>query len=397
MIKRIAILGALLLALIATADARNPRGVASGSGGGGSPVLTPGVWTNITPPVNTSPLSFWFGISSFAIDPSHPLTIYVSVDQLGMWKTTNGGSTWVQLGTQPGTGGCVTTTYLDSPVEVAVDPNDSTHIIATQGVRGTTLGFWVSHDSGNTWTLPAGFCTISVTTTNDVTTLAVDPTDFNHILLGSHGSWASSPSTPGILESTDGGATWTAHAGVSGWPNGSLALGFAYDPPNGQGNSCTWVIGTDGDGQWRTTNCGTSFTQTSALGDAHGGAQFNYTPAGVLYAGSTPYPIRSTDNGVTWTQVGTTTLSGFYYYGVWNDGHTLYAQLSFANQGSSGAPASAYWVSPLSDGVNYTAYQGGAQTFANGPFSMHYDSTNCIMYSANWTVGFWALKPLVCP
>ena len=67
------------------------------------------------------------------------------------------------------------TSYLDSPIAVR-SPIQTTcsHLIATQGVRGNTLGFWISLDSGNTaGTSPHGF-TSTAPSPATVTTLVVD-------------------------------------------------------------------------------------------------------------------------------------------------------------------------------------------------------------------------------
>jgi hypothetical protein len=86
----------------------------------------------------------------------------------------------------PSNTGDTTTSYIDSPIHVEVDPSNSQHLYVTQGVRGTTLGFWISNDGGNTWTKTAGFKNIEAATTSDVTSMAVDPSNFNHVLVGSH-------------------------------------------------------------------------------------------------------------------------------------------------------------------------------------------------------------------
>ena len=53
-----------------------------------------------------------------------------------------------------------------------------------------------------------------------------------------------------------------------------------------------------------------------------------------------------------------------------------------------------YLVTPEGTGTTsaWTGYQGSAQTFTNGPFQLLYDSTNGLMYSANWNAGLWVLK-----
>jgi len=110
-----------------------------------------------------------------------------------------------------------------------------------------------------------------------------------------------------------------------------------------------------------------------------------------LYAPATPYPVRSADNGITWQKL--TDGIGFAYYdAVWGDGNRLYTMRS---GGLTGKPYNdPYLTSPESDGAKWAPYQGGVQKFGNGPYTMHFDPINRILYSANWGAGFWALKVL---
>lgn len=359
---------------------------------GTRPVLQPGVWANITPP--DANVASTFGSPVVEVDPTDSATLYLCVDQRGLWKTTDAGTSWKRLGTQPANGAPAIvngkTTYLDSPIRVKVDPGNPKHLIATQGVRGATLGFWVSQDGGDTWQEPQGFSDISKQTTNDVTTLAVDPTDFNHILLGSHQAWQGQQSA-GFLESKDGGNSWTKHDPQSGWSTGSTAIQFLYAPALKIGNAQTWLFADDSSGFWRTTDSGATWTKVSDSKIAHGGSDIYYTKAGVLYAGAHVYPIRSTDNGVTWTSL--SGLPNAYYYTVQGDGNTLYTQISYTGTNAGKGPQP-YMASSETDGLTWTPYNGGKQTFNDGPFIMRFDASNGIMYSANWQEGLWALKVL---
>jgi hypothetical protein len=352
------------------------------------PALTPGIWKNITPSALSLPGTY--GVTFVTVAPSDSCTLYASFDVAGLWRTTDGAATWAKVGTPPATYG-PTTTYLDSPVAVAVDPDDTNHLYATEGVRGTSMGFWVSTDAGATWTWPPGFVSISATIgTVDMTAMVVDPTDFKHVLVGSHSAWKGMGNA-GILESKDGGATFIAHAASASWPAGSLGVHFLYAPDLGIGNKDTWLVGLDGNGFWRTTDGGASWTQVETWGTAHGGHAIYYAKNGTLYAGGYQYPVRSSDNGVTWQQV-SSGLPYAYYYTVQGDGKVLYTMKSFADNGAHYNEP--YQASPETDGLTWTAYQGGAQKFDNGPATMIFDRGDRIMYSANWTAGLWALEVL---
>jgi photosystem II stability/assembly factor-like uncharacterized protein len=351
---------------------------------GAPPSLTQGRWVNITPP-GLDLSGDAFGCSRLAMDPCHPYTLYVCVDQQGIYKTTDGGATWARLGTPPASpnyGDSVT--YLDSPLDVKIDPNDPTHLYAVQGVRGATLGFWESRDGGSTWKKPAGFVSGEQTTwTSDVYWASVDPTDFGHVLLSFHSPWAGSQDS-GILETKDGGTTWTTHF-PAGWGAG-LSVNFLYNPARGIGDANTWLVGTQwGGGFYRTSDGGGSWKNVSAQPMMHGGTGIYYAANGVLYSGANQQILRSTDNGMTWTPVGPSFADG--YYKVIGDGTSLYAQE--ANTGANTAGPQPYITSAESDGLTWTKY--GDQTFSDGPYDMVYDGLDGIVYSSNWRDGVWAL------
>lgn len=372
---------------------------------GTPPALTRGVWKNITPAgvnlqdgcctsyPNQGYLGNTFGVTWVEIDPSNPYTLYTTVDAQGLWKSSDGGTSWRRLGTPPPAPTYATTvSYLESPFRVRVDPRNPRHLYATSGVRGNTLGFWVSNDGGETWSQPPGFVSASRTATNDVTTMVVDPSNFDHVLIGSHSPWANNTSA-GLMETKDGGNTFTLHPAQAGWPvAGSLGIAFLFEPSLNIGNAQTWLVSVENGGFYRTENGGQSWTRVSSpKGAIHGGtAELYFARNGAIYSGANNTMLRSTDRGLTWTAVGPTTQDGFYQ--VIGDGNVLYGQP--ANTGWNTTTPQPYFSSPESDGVTWTAYQGGAQTFRDGPNVMRFDSVNRILYSANWRAGLWALKVL---
>jgi hypothetical protein len=358
----------------------------------GGPMLSPGVWVDLTP--RDLDMNGTFGSPSFAIDPSHPQTIYLCVDQRGIWKTLDGGVTWRRLGNPAGTINIRMTTYLDSPFNIAVDPDDSMHLYATQGVRGASMGFWISRDGGETWTQPDGFSRTGEAVADgiqahDVTSMDVDPADFRHVLISSHSAWRSlGGGSSGIYESTDGGTTWQTHSPPGApWAPGTKAVHFLHNLERGLGDGSTWWVGDEG-GFWRTTDAGRNWTRVSTAVITHGGGDLYYARDGAIYVGAMCHPHRSRDNGATWASLDEGNPYA-YYYSVWGDGSRLYTHSSAPSPGTDGTDP--FVTSPESDGATWSP-QPGAQPFGNGPFMMRFDGVNRIMYSANWRVGFWGMR-----
>jgi photosystem II stability/assembly factor-like uncharacterized protein len=77
-------------------------------------------------------------ITSLIMDPTNPLLIYVGTEQDGIFRSPDGGETWLSAGG----------TEITSPVsELVVDPLNSSHLFA--GTSGQ--GVFYSPDSGLTW------------------------------------------------------------------------------------------------------------------------------------------------------------------------------------------------------------------------------------------------------
>jgi len=342
---------------------------------GSPPVLTTGQWVDISPPGLNRPRASTppYGCMDIHVSPCNPNVLYLTTDSEGMWFSQNAGGSWKQIGN------------LQTPVspgDMQIDPTNPLHMYYVGGVRGSSLGFWVSNDGGNTWTQPTGFSSKADNSadgwTNDAYDVKADPSNFNHVLVTFHSPW-NWTNAPGVLESKDGGMTWTRRMPGANWGAGDSVYFL--------GNSTTWLVGTQSDGFWRTTDSGSTWTQVSTVDMQHGGTSSYVSKAGVLYVGALSNILRSTDDGLTFTPVGPHTADG--YYAVVGDGNFLYAQ--FGNTGANGVNTDQpYIVSPESDGTNWTNYN--SQVFSDGPYRMAFDSVNRIIYSANWNAGVWALK-----
>ncbi len=82
------------------------------------------------------------GVKALAVDPRRTGTVYAALTQGGIYKTTNGGHTWIRA----------FGTVLDMMVAVAVDPaRPATIYAAGQSQTGDGPRIFRSTDSGHTW------------------------------------------------------------------------------------------------------------------------------------------------------------------------------------------------------------------------------------------------------
>jgi len=342
------------------------------------PNLPVGVWTNIPiPGVNfhTGPdQTFTQGIT---LDPNNPNILYLSVSSFnasegGLFKTTDRGSTWTQVGK-----GAYyrNTTLLDEPIKLRVNPKNSLHLYVADGVRGDCEGFWVSTDGGLTLVQPEGFKNWVMTVGGpDVYDVAADPADFNHLLLSFHNPWKSTGA--GVAESLDGGQTWISHFPPEG-SNWSAGMSIAF-----LSNSASWLLGSQGQGYWRTGDSGRTWKQVSTTNIQHGGGNIYRTKSGVLFASGALSNLRSMDDGVTWSPIGPYGNDNPGYTAIIGDGNMLYTCKMY-NSGTM-------MVAPETNATAWTPYS--TQKFEMGPFEFAYDAANKILYDGSWTMGLWALR-----
>lgn len=183
------------------------------------------------------------------------------------------------------------------------DPN-TFYLAAAQG------GVWKTTDGGVNYT-PLG----DNWEVNATSSVAVDPLSPNTVYVGTGDYPGSRPYCMGIMKSTDGGATWT---NLGRTELGSRAINkILVHPTNPQIVIVTQGRGASGNGQvWRSTNGGLTWSAvvtTSAswsdlsIGVASGGTQYIWAVGGT--SGSGAIIRRSSNQGLSWTTI-TSPVSG---------------------------------------------------------------------------------------
>jgi photosystem II stability/assembly factor-like uncharacterized protein len=133
-----------------------------------------------------------------------------------------------------------------------------------------------------------------------VTDVAIDPTAPNTLYAvtgdGDHSLYH--PYSAGVFKSTDGGTTWSATGLSYAQSNGIGLTSILINPTT---TNIIIVGGTNG--IFRSTNGGTSFTRTSTQSTRD--LVFNPSDPTIVFAGSKSGGVflRSTDGGITWTQI----------------------------------------------------------------------------------------------
>lgn len=154
-------------------------------------------WTSIGP-VNTSPFSGRLPgqgrVNAIAVDPNNSNIWYVGAPAGGIWKSTNSGSSWVNL-------------FDDFPQigvsGIAIDPNNSDIIYIATGdddaADSYSIGVYKSNDGGLTWN-ETGLNPSNTTINFLANEIVIDPNDSNILWLGTNS---------GLMKSTNGGASWS--------------------------------------------------------------------------------------------------------------------------------------------------------------------------------------------
>jgi hypothetical protein len=290
--------------------------------------LDPMNWTALGPaPIGSGAGADSGRLTALAAHPTDPNTIYVAAADGGVWKTTNGGSSWNPLTDDQGS------LFMGA---IALAPSNPNIIYAGEGEANlgpsklqfnrTDMyygqGVLKSSDAGATWTLLGN----SVFNRRTISKIVVDPTNPDTVYVAV-GALATNglPGNTGIWKSTDGGLNWTdttasisttaAFSDVAINPSNPQVLYAAAGAPAGNAANGIYKT-TDGGATWTVAgNLPTGATDmhvgriTLALAPSAPSTLYAVLVAsGAIDAGTLPTGklykvVKSTDSGATWTQL----------------------------------------------------------------------------------------------
>ena len=233
------------------------------------------------------------GVQAIRINPHNRRTVLAATTE-GIYKTTDGGQTWYAT--------------LGAPMaeDIIINPTDTTLVLATCGnFSSVDAGLYISFDTGESWFAVGGF-----------------PAFSGKALLESYAHnpntvYASvADSTTGVSSlwrSTDFGGSWTQIssmdvAGLQGWYSHFVAV---------KPDDSTRIVRA-GVGIYYSTNGGVSLIGSAGSYSDHHSYAHHPTDPNTLYIVNDDGVYRSTDFGITFSNVGFGMQTGQFYNGFSN-------------------------------------------------------------------------------
>jgi hypothetical protein len=305
--------------------------------------LNGGVWVPIGPsPMNESGGKDNGLVTTLAVNPNNPKVLFLGTAQGGVWRSGDGGLDWTPVfDQQPSLGigepaGIAIDPANTDIIYVGTSSRDGSAEPDTIGQPAA--GLFKSTDGGSSWiALGSGYPAGNTGSANQFVSQTI-----NVIIVDPASGALYLASTQGVFTSTDAGLNWTQATGLPGLNNDTRSLALDLSTP---ANARIVYAGVSGKGVFRSKNGGLAFTQVlsattpavqTALGVGGGfsrvivalapptspanvnGVQVLYVALGGTYNGPPPDPIGvflSKDQGATWTKQASASLSGTTYGG----------------------------------------------------------------------------------
>jgi hypothetical protein len=305
------------------------------------------------------------GTMKFVLDPQNAGTIYLGTDHMGIWKSTDCGTTWLSVNT--GTNGL--TLGAGRQENLVIDPVDTKVLYARAGSGDEFKSTNGGVDWAKIW--PADDPMLNGIT-DFIEQLDIEPDDHQHLLLSFHtackGAWAPSC----LAESRDAGATWTMMKG----PGPGTTFGAAWFI-----DSNRWLFG--GAGLWRSPDHGATWQQLAdqSILDVYG--RMYRAKNGTRFLGATWGVLMSAD-GDSWSQIPNSGES--MHAGITGDGTTLFR----SNKGACfDVDTNAMYYGTALESNPRQWMPMPSPGMSQGGYDLGYDVDHHILYSSNCRLGFW--------
>jgi PKD repeat protein len=222
-------------------------------------------------------------INFIRFDPAASTTMYVGAPDGGLWKTTNGGTSWSTNTDQLAVIGC-------SDIAIANDNSNLLYLATGDSNGGDTysIGVLKSTDGGATWNSTG--LTFNVSSGVTLGRLLIDPTNSNIVTaFGSNGIWRT----------TNGGTSWSQPTGTfngikdAEYKPGSTTVMYAA--------GTIFKRSTDGGLNWTTVATGLSNIQRLAIAVTPANADYVYILATRTTDNGFNAVIRSTNSGAAFS------------------------------------------------------------------------------------------------
>ncbi len=322
---------------------------------------------------------------------SQPNVYYMGATGGGVWKTVDGGMTWLPVSDE----------YLGagSVGGIAVAPSDPNVVYVGTGetcIRGNTSpgdGMYRSQDAGKTWTR------IGLEDGGQIGEVRVHPTDPDLVYAGVFGHAFGPNETRGVYRSKDGGTTWER---VLYRDENSGAIDIVLDPNNPrviyaalwQARRVAWGMesGGPGSGLFKSTDAGDTWTEISRNSGLPKGtlgkigvtvSPVNSDRVWAIVEADDGGVFRSDDAGETWSRVNedrSLRQRAWYYTHIYADPqneNTVYVLnvrfwkstdggRTFESMGTPHGDNHDMWIDPNNALRMVEANDGGANVSYNG-------------------------------
>ena len=259
-------------------------------------------------------------VTALAVDPADEALIYLGAAAGGLWKSVDGGESWVQLFDQIGT---------ESIGSILLEAGNPDHVWVGTGeffagcVDYFGMGLYYSADGGQTFEARNGSGDTAMPL-SFVTALAQSPADTQVLLAGGQGHCTEGGSSTGggIYRSADGGQTWAYVLTSTG------ARDLIFDPADAN----IVYAQARGKGVYKSIDAGLSWNRLEnglAIGTAatYGRIAMAPSDSSILYAllgpasGASLKLYRSDNAGDDWEEVNGDACEGQCYYNITLDVH----------------------------------------------------------------------------